>query len=1744
MKKILQLIAGVCFAATINGQTYLTENFDGTWSGSPAAPSGWTQTRIVIIGDGTPEITTASTDGEKDWEQNLNTGTATWSITPGFGTFPNAAVSGSNVLFMNDSYFGSTANAFGSRRMESPAVNLLSSTNPFVRFYFFCGYASSTVNFRVMASNDGGVTWAPIMFVAPNVQSTTFSSASPFQRINIKIPNAFKVANAKFALEMSNTWGTQNLWIDDFSVEEYTPNTITSLTSGAWSNTATWVGGVVPTCDDNVIIAATHTVTMGDNITRCQNIDISGVLQYTSTSTTALFQVYGNMNVNSGGIYFSGNGTTGKRTYFGGSVANSGTINFLPGTTTGGTWVWAGYTGNYSGSGVFTNGKVPVVVHAAAGGVSYSNPFTISNTCVLAIGSVNATNLTLGNLPAAGTFLTERWFGSFTNAPTFNNTNVNQRNLTFSNPVTGSGGITLAAPQVVLNPGDEVEIISGNRQLTGVLTMNTHNNIQLNYPLSVGTFTGTQNITLTRGIIISSVANPLIIMQSGAGVTGAVPSTIVTNGTVGGGTHGSYVNGPVKIYFPGTGTATRNFPLGSGTAFHTNLPSSNVLRNLVLATSGTAWNSQTITATIENAPSGAVNAPVTTVMGSRAYRLNMNGGPALPVTASLTPRFTNSTFGGSDNLYGNLQDIRVVQSANLTGPWTERSLTNGAGVIVNNTNYTRITTSVTPGPINNGDEYFAWGSTGNAVDMAAVALVSPGTAGCYGPNQTVAVQVTNSGIAPIDFSVNNATVSADVSGAVTLTFTPVTITSGTLGIGASQTVIVTSTFNMSTVGTYSFNANINTANDVAVTNNSMTVATRTVVAALPIPYVQDFNASTALPAGVVASGNSPYLVIANHGANYNNNAASRNLFGTTTTNAIITFPKVGPVTANTYLSYDYRIQDWSGYPSSGATSLANWANDSLNVYVSTDCGVTFTLVQSRNASNHTPSIAMSNQTVNLSAFAGNDVVVRISAKKDPSGTGDYYADLDNINIYTLFPDDVGATELATPSLVGCYSAAEPVNITIKNYGINAQTTVPVTVTVAGPVNQTLTGTYVGNIASTQTVNFNIGTVNMTAAGVYSFTAITGLTIDNQPSNDAMVMATRTVVAALPLPFFDDFNAVTGNTVPAGYSADNNSSFDFLVTNNIAEHGTGNPIATRGFAVNLYSGNATSWMNLPKVGQIGSQTTFAFDYRIVDYSGYANPGGNATTLGAGDSIRLMISIDCGLTYSTIATIKATNHVSTNTFVTKTFSVGSYAGNDAIFRFDGTWSSGDYYFDLDNINICFGPPAGPVASGTTICTGSSTTLNAVTTGTAQWYATSTPTSYIATGSSYTTPILTSNTTYYVLDSTSCGLSTLTAVNVTVNPLPNVVISASSSSVCAGNNATLTATGANTYSWSTTSTSSVVVVTPTTPTTYSVTGSAVGCPDSFTTATIGIFPSPNVNISASSASVCPNSSVSLTASGASTYTWNTTATTAVIIPSPSVATVYSVTATSSLGCVGTQTVAVGMNPTPTVNLSANNNTICVGNSAIISASGASTYTWNTTATTSSISVSPTVTTMYTANGTNSLGCVGTKTINITVNPLPTVSLTAVSNTACLNGGTVGLTGSPAGGVYSGPNVVGNALNPTATGTFTPVYSFTNSTTGCTNTASTSIVVLICTDIVSQSAKSVALKVYPNPNFGSFTIETGNDLVKTIELTDVTGRVVLKQTTTSDVIRMNITDLSNGVYNVRINSSNGIDVIKVVKQ
>src|SRR6218665_3370915 len=86
-----------------------------------------------------------------------------------------------------------------------------------------------------------------------------------------------------------------------------------------------------------------------------------------------------------------------------------------------------------------------------------------------------------------------------------------------------------------------------------------------------------------------------------------------------------------------------------------------------------------------------------------------------------------------------------------------------------------------------------------------------------------------------------------------------------------------------------------------------------------------------------------------------------------------------------------------------------------------------------------------------------------------------------------------------------------------------------------------------------------------------------------------------------------------------------------------------------------------------------------------------------------------------------------------------------------------------------------------------------------------------------------------------------------------------------------------------------------------------------------------------------------------------------------------------------------------------------ICAGSSATISTNAVSNYNWSTGANTSSIVVSPTVTTTYTLSATSSSNCVASAAITITVDNPPTVTAQSSTNTVC-SGNTITLSGSGA--------------------------------------------------------------------------------------------------------------------------------------
>ena len=267
---------------------------------------------------------------------------------------------------------------------------------------------------------------------------------------------------------------------------------------------------------------------------------------------------------------------------------------------------------------------------------------------------------------------------------------------------------------------------------------------------------------------------------------------------------------------------------------------------------------------------------------------------------------------------------------------------------------------------------------------------------------------------------------------------------------------------------------------------------------------------------------------------------------------------------------------------------------------------------------------------------------------------------------------------------------------------------------------------------------------------------------------------------------------------------------------------------------------------------------------------------------------------------------------------------------------------------------------------------------------------------------------------------------------NPTP-VALSASTNTICLGQSSILTVSGASTYTWSTGVNTTTISVNPTVTTTYSVIGTNP-CGTNTAAIIVSVIALPSITAVANPTAVCLGNSSVITASGASTYTWSNGTPSNSISVTPSVTTIYTVTGTSSAGCINTKTVSLTVKSLPSLTLNPAYNAICIGASFTITASGASTYSWNTGATTPSIAViTPAATKEFTVIGTGSNGCSSTKTYTLYVNPLPTLTVVATPTIVCFTSSTLSASGANTYTWSNSATTSTTVVSPSVTTTYT---------------------------------------------------------------------------------------------------------------
>lgn len=726
-----------------------------------------------------------------------------------------------------------------------------------------------------------------------------------------------------------------------------------------------------------------------------------------------------------------------------------------------------------------------------------------------------------------------------------------------------------------------------------------------------------------------------------------------------------------------------------------------------------------------------------------------------------------------------------------------------------------------------------------------------------------------------------------------------------------------------------------------------------------------------------------------------------------------------------------------------------------------------------------------------------------------SGDSNWYASaISDITIPSSTPLASGQSYYAATVDLPCESAArfqvqtilvEPPNpgvSAVKRICVNDLPTFPVLnlfdELTGGP---DATGTWGGPLA---TSGGNLGTVNVStltlAGSPYTFT----YTVSAAPCPD--VSSTVTIII-LPLP------TVSISTTNANVCFGRNGVVDFVGTPGaIVTYSVGsgpNQVVT-------LDGSGAFALN---TGFLTANTT----YSLVSVSSSGVP--SCTNTASGTVVFTIVALPTVTVASapvcsgTNATVTATPGAPGNYSYSWTFPAGATnPGNVASFS---TAVPGTYSVIMTNLTTTCPSVSVPVdvvinplptvsvsIVNSTICPGQSADVTAVP-GVAGTYSYAwivpagvTPPGNVAT---FNTTIAGPYSVVITNTSTTC-VSILATANLTIGELPTV--SVSSSPVCAGTNATVTATpgvaGNYSYLWTVpagvTNPGNVATFTTSVAGPYSVvmTDSSTNCQSASAAVTVVINIQPTVTVT--SPPVCTGTNATVTATPASSgnysYAWTFPAGATnpgnVASFSTSVAGLYSVVVTNTTTTCQSiiVPVTVTINPQPTVNVSIVNPAICPGLSATVTATpgsaGTYTYAWTVPAGVTNpgnvATFSATVAGIYSVTITNTVTLCSSLSASstLTISPIPTVTVS--SPPVCAGGNaTVTATPVPAGNysyVWTFPSGATNPGNVASFSTSIPgLYSVivTNTVTNCPSASASTTLVFIALPVVTVTSSPV---------------------------------------------------------------------------
>ncbi|MFC2137045.1 T9SS type A sorting domain-containing protein [Bacteroidota bacterium] len=374
-------------------------------------------------------------------------------------------------------------------------------------------------------------------------------------------------------------------------------------------------------------------------------------------------------------------------------------------------------------------------------------------------------------------------------------------------------------------------------------------------------------------------------------------------------------------------------------------------------------------------------------------------------------------------------------------------------------------------------------------------------------------------------------------------------------------------------------------------------------------------------------------------------------------------PPIGAITASSNLVFDYMIV---------SRNLSNqWGyslglGDTIFIMVSSDCKATWDEVGTIVSTNHTASDEFEEVSVDLSAYAGSNIMIQFLATKNivvGYTTNRYAISIDDIKV-TDEPDyDYGVTEIIeSPSL--CGSLTDSLQVIVTNLGSDiflGNLDIILKITNPYGTKSTKTKTVSANIASgaSSTATFTVNTSILEGTG-YSFEAYTVLAEDNLNENDTSAYAETFFTTDQSL--MENFNVL-----PLSNQWD---TYNFSVGGGIA------------FTDTLLE-DSMAYIRTPRLGPLAENSYLSVDYLIKTDQG--------NDIGPGDEIIVQVSNDCGLTWVGTDTLNSDNYTPSATYTTTLISLLDFAGEEVYVNIiasksaNGASTTDSLKLSIDNVFI---------------------------------------------------------------------------------------------------------------------------------------------------------------------------------------------------------------------------------------------------------------------------------------------------------------------------------------------------------------------------------------------------------------------------------------------------------------------------